>query len=1064
MKKRVLSLLLACLMVASTFIISKPLVHVHAIDGEEATEWALPLDFKWGDNITKDSKGWPINGNFRLRAYAYKNETQIDYNTVLVTSKSNRTGGTESKGTWWYMADIQGDGELINKYDASKAGVRVNPCQAAAAIVFTAPKEGVYEFNEVVRQETFVTAANDNGNPISDTTVEWSVVKDGVVLTTFRADPEAKTGTLNGRVTLKEGEELIFVAGWTSVYKFSWSEDWNVGYCNAFIDSLVVKMAADVNDSNYKAEVDLTPKFEIGKYTDKLGNVTLKGYNKVTKEFYDVAKWENAPDYSAWVAYDNIPSNIYNSNFGGAPKGYNMLWCISNDGEIVHVGGAQKTTDTGSALVFKAPNDGTFYLYAELGTTWSENKNFHDSIIMDQSGNVLVSESNEGKGNKYVTKISHTVSLKKGEEVYILKLPTEGSTNDSCDGVAKIVITELDHVCSAYTVKKVSAVIPSCSDGITQHYACYCGNTFADAAALDKLETVVDPATDSHKDPEVFSQSATEHWKICANNCGSEFLREAHSWEDGVCEICDYECKHDDANAATCNKASFCSICNKVIAPKDPSNHSDKNGTYVNTGKGTHRYNRICCDATDIAEEKCIYGTDNICDKCGYDNSKIDAAESNKNDAFENAFKGGNNSVTVVGSQDGELDDYAVNGSVIEGAEYKLFNIHFDDSGKMYLRHHFIIDNNAKVYLNGVEQALINVEGTNIYYFDVTPKAGEYHIADAIAVNNGKTEETYEVSLYSYLKIALDENNVGELSPAKIDLLKSLYDLNEASKEEKMVLVGMANQTTKQVEIYDIATGNMNTPIWKYRTTCGNISGFKLRSFAPYGDVVLITDGTKAEMVSFDTKQIIWSTTNAPTNSHSIELLPNGVIAVAGAAPGSLVYFFNINDEDPAEYDAVIELGDAHGVLWDPEYEVIWTLGRTHLWAYNVTLEADGSVSVKKNDDLSAEMPDDHGHDLQPVYENSDCLIVSAWKHVYIYNKVTKTFEELISENSVKGIGTFENGDFIYMFYDGGDDNGKGGGWNTTYITYVTANGEAYQIHSDQGRFYKCRVWDANYQ
>ena len=140
-------------------------------------------------------------------------------------------------------------------------------------------KEGVYEFNEVVRQETFVTAANDNGNPISDTTVEWSVVKDGVVLTTFRADPEAKTGTLNGRVTLKEGEELIFVAGWTSVYKFSWNEDWNVGYCNAFIDSLVVKMAADINDSNYKAEVDLTPKFEIGKYTDKLGNVTLKGYN-----------------------------------------------------------------------------------------------------------------------------------------------------------------------------------------------------------------------------------------------------------------------------------------------------------------------------------------------------------------------------------------------------------------------------------------------------------------------------------------------------------------------------------------------------------------------------------------------------------------------------------------------------------------------------------------------------------------------------------------------------------------------------------------------------------------
>ena len=53
MKKRVLSLLLACFMVVSTFIISKPLVHVHAVEDETVyteneNQWTLPTDWSTG--------------------------------------------------------------------------------------------------------------------------------------------------------------------------------------------------------------------------------------------------------------------------------------------------------------------------------------------------------------------------------------------------------------------------------------------------------------------------------------------------------------------------------------------------------------------------------------------------------------------------------------------------------------------------------------------------------------------------------------------------------------------------------------------------------------------------------------------------------------------------------------------------------------------------------------------------------------------------------------------------------------------------------------------------------
>ena len=51
------------------------------------------------------------------------------------------------------------------------------------------------------------------------------------------------------------------------------------------------------------------------------------------------------------------------------------------------------------------------------------------------------------------------------------------------------------------------------------------------------------------------------------------------------------------------------------------------------------------------------------------------------------------------------------------------------------------------------------------------------------------------------------------------------------------------------------------------------------------------------------------------------------------------------------------------------------------------------------------------------------------------------------------------------MFYDGGNDNGQGGGWNTTYLTYIK-NGatSTSKITSNMGRFYKCRLWETSYQ
>ena len=61
MKKRVLSFAMACLMVVSTFIISKPLVHVHAVEVEATVRDLTP--------VFDGTSRFDTLGNVELAAY-----------------------------------------------------------------------------------------------------------------------------------------------------------------------------------------------------------------------------------------------------------------------------------------------------------------------------------------------------------------------------------------------------------------------------------------------------------------------------------------------------------------------------------------------------------------------------------------------------------------------------------------------------------------------------------------------------------------------------------------------------------------------------------------------------------------------------------------------------------------------------------------------------------------------------------------------------------------------------------------------------------------------------------
>ena len=283
--------------------------------------------------------------------------------------------------------------------------------------------------------------------------------------------------------------------------------------------------------------------------------------------------------------------------------------------------------------------------------------------------------------------------------------------------------------------------------------------------------------------------------------------------------------------------------------------------------------------------------------------------------------------------------------------------------------------------------------------------------------------------------------------------------------ERGAYLVALTNQGNSHLEVYDISEGNLDdgSLVWSYKMPYYNIAGTKFRHSEKYGDVALAVCGNSYGcMISYPEGKLLWRTEGAASNPHSIELMPNGVIAIASSSGGE-VRFFTTDKNLSRTAAASVVLEDAHGVLWDEELQVLWAIGRTTLTAYRITL--DGSkVTVTEDTALRATIPSDWSHDLAPVYGNKDALWVTTGSHVYQFDKNTKTFRtnyaghEILDRANIKGVGNFDDGSFVFIYPDGAFKT-----W-TSQTAVFFKGGKELTITSTSGHFYKIRVWDTRYQ
>ena len=118
-----------------------------------------------------------------------------------------------------------------------------------------------------------------------------------------------------------------------------------------------------------------------------------------------------------------------------------------------------------------------------------------------------------------------------------------------------------------------------------------------------------------------------EHWYVCTvEGCDAIDSDETHSYEDGVCTACGYECAHV-GGTATCSTLAQCTACSAFYGTFDATNHeSDGDNDHACDGCGettsicvdTDAKDHVCdiCGATDMGTHEQAIGK-HTCDYCG---------------------------------------------------------------------------------------------------------------------------------------------------------------------------------------------------------------------------------------------------------------------------------------------------------------------------------------------------------------------------------------------------------------------------------------------------------------
>ena len=319
--------------------------------------------------------------------------------------------------------------------------------------------------------------------------------------------------------------------------------------------------------------------------------------------------------------------------------------------------------------------------------------------------------------------------------------------------------------------------------------------------------------------------------------------------------------------------------------------------------------------------------------------------------------------------------------------------------------------------------------------------------------------------------------------------------------------IATTNQNSNhRIEVYDPAVFNWDTPAalkwsWKPATANGyssyevslwdNPTDVKLRNttvFSGTSQAIAASGGILATIAAYPSGARKWIIGFAPhTGVHSVELLPNGNIAVAAAGEtgytvGNWIRVYSSSQAAPNDtnYDQ-FNLASAHATLWDPSLNRLWVTGylkvrragkpdtNMHVLTPLIVGGTAANPTLTEDSVRRSVLPGAWGHDVYPVYYDNNKLWVTMNTDfhnggAYIYDKTTKLFTAAPGASNrdfVKSIGNQPSGQIV----ETRPRPNPASGWVTDTVDFYAPSGALNAQRAVTGaKFYKARVFDPDYQ
>ena len=175
---------------------------------------------------------------------------------------------------------------------------------------------------------------------------------------------------------------------------------------------------------------------------------------------------------------------------------------------------------------------------------------------------------------------------------------------------------------------KITITCSLCNTVLSTTYEEHSGSTHSNFGYCTKCGELYDPHGSDNRNLKRYETSESGHIKVypcTGKDCSVEFksTKEAHTFENGICSVCDYECIHSWNGTRTCTNDVKCTKCGKILLAyghdypstpsrytKDSSKHTpiyvcskcgnEKTGAASNHTGGTHNNGGKCTVCSQI--------------------------------------------------------------------------------------------------------------------------------------------------------------------------------------------------------------------------------------------------------------------------------------------------------------------------------------------------------------------------------------------------------------------------------------------------------------------------------